>query len=120
MTASTPQRSTRDAERTAWAMRPDLAPACEVPLDQAQSHTRAMLEAAGVDVDDVIARVEAAGPVLGRGRPRLSANADTEVLTFRAPSDQVRNARELARREGRGFAALMRDALDQYLTAHAA
>ena len=54
------------------------------------------------------------------GRQRLDDDHESVVITFRTPSPRADAARSLAARQGVGIAALMREALDQYLAAHQA
>ena len=101
------------AENVAWAERGDFHPiaASEVSTED----NRAFLEAAGLDIAAMEARVMAA-----RGRPRLVADEDTVPVTFRTTKTQAAAARAQAKREGRSFAAIQREALTNYLAAHAA
>jgi hypothetical protein len=79
--------------------------------DQALAAGRALMEAAGVDVDAV-----------GRsrvGRPSLSTNAapgtTAPMWHVRAPADLNSAARALAKAQGRDLSALVREAVDTYV-----
>ncbi|MCL1899131.1 MAG: hypothetical protein FWG11_01185 [Promicromonosporaceae bacterium] len=101
------------AENVAWAERGDFRPVAASQVSAEDN--RAFLESCGLDIAALEARVTAA-----RGRPRLAADDDTVPLTFRATTTQAEQVRAQAKREGRPFAAIMRDAVTDYLAAHPA
>jgi len=103
----------RDAEMVAWAEAGVFRPTRHSYGEAAKAETRALLEAAGVDVDALEARV-------GRGRPRLDASSETERWTIRTPRTLAEEARACAADEKRPVAELVRDAVAEYVNAHKA
>ncbi|MCL1899488.1 MAG: ribbon-helix-helix protein, CopG family [Promicromonosporaceae bacterium] len=109
-------RQLRDAELAKWAEDGDFVPGPETPHDEAREMSRALLEAAGVDVTALAERV-------GRGRPTLEARQAAGVSPLwqvRAPQALDSQIRQQAAAEGRTLSQLLRDAASEYLVRHTA
>ena len=100
----------RDAEMAAWAKAGDFHPRTHLTGAEARAETEALLTAAGVDLAALERRV---------GRPRVDPSDETVSITFRAPRTVDVAVRNLAKREGRDRSDLLRDALSEYILAHA-
>ena len=113
---TTSTREQRDHELAAWAQRGEFSLGSEVPRAEAQARSRALLEAAGVDVDALNERVT-------RGRPTLaetSASGESPIWRVRASQRLDHQLRQQAKTEGRTLSEVLRDAATEYLAQHAA
>ena len=96
-----------------WAARGDFNPKRHVSGVAAQQDTRALLQAAGVDVGAMEDRA-------ARGRPALDPDGDTTRWTIRTTPKLAAAARARAAREGRPVSDLVRNAVAAYLAQPAA
>jgi hypothetical protein len=99
----------RDTDMVAWAKAGDFNPRTRLTAAEAADSNRAMLEAAGVDVESLERSV---------GRPRINPRDATVSITFRAPTNLDHAAKTLAKKQGRERSDLIRDALTEYVAAH--
>jgi hypothetical protein len=100
----------RDAAMVAWAKAGDFNPRTRLTAAEAVESNRAMLEAAGIDTVALERRV---------GRPRVDPAEETVSITFRAPRTTDKAIKQLAKKTGRERSDLLREAVSEYVLAHA-
>ena len=100
----------REAELHAWALAGDFNPALRLSAEQAAASNRAILAAAGLDVDAFERKMSI---------PAWDGANDDMTISFSASRDSCESAKKLAMLQGRDRSDLLRDALSEYLVAHA-